>query len=172
MYPNGFNVDSNDARPVQRSSAIRNSFKQTIDVNNPDPVANRLRPLHNPTVTTAQDFCPFETVFETPQDEFTNITPHVQWSERKLAEYIDHFGERPIGAHQELFEQAWNIHLSNQHLSQDDNNEMEEAVSDLDPVVDIQSLLAERGVLVRRMMEIDMIVNKVRQEEMQKHKML
>ena len=163
MYPNGFNVDSNDARPVQRSSAIRNSFKQTIDVNNPDPVANRLRPLHNPSVTTAQDFCPFETVFESPQDEFTNITPLVQWSERKLAEYIDHFGERPIGAHQELFEQAWNIYLSNQHLSQDDNNEMEEDVSD--PVVDIQSLLAERGVLVRRMMEIDMIVNKARQYE-------
>ena len=166
MYPNGFNVDPSETRPVQRNSAIRSSFKQTIDVNNPQPIANRLRPLQNPTITTAQDFCPFETSVEPPTDEFTNVIPLVQWSERKLAGYIDHFGERPVGAHQELFEQAWNIYLSNQHNNAFEEFEEDEAnATEPEPVIDVQALLHERGNLVRRMMEIDMIVNKARQAE-------
>ncbi len=165
MYPNGFNVDSTEARPVQRSSAIRNSFKQTIDVNNPQPVSNRLRPLQSAAVTTVHDFCPFQSVPESSQDNFTNVIPLVQWSERKLAEYIDYFGDRPVGAHKDLFEQAWNIYLANQHRNVEDTNENIDAVPDEEPILDIKSLLIERGNLVRRMMEIDMIVTKAKQEE-------
>jgi len=163
MYPNGFNVDPSEARPIQRSSAIRNSFKQTIDVNNPQPVTNQLRPLHNPGVTSAQDFCPFETAVEPPIDDYRELAPLVQWSERKLADYINYFGERPVGAHQELFEQAWNIYLLTQHQLHETTKDMEEEPY-TEPEVDIQSLLNERGMLVRRMMEIDMIVTKARED--------
>ena len=120
--------------------------------------------MQNPSVTTARDFCPFVTV-EPPVDEFINAAPLVQWSERKLAGYIDHFGERPIGAHQDLFEQAWNIYLSNQHSTLEESENNREDAAAPETVVDIQSLLVERGTLVRRMMEIDMIVAKARQED-------
>ncbi len=160
MYPNGFNVDPDEARPVQRNSAIRSSYRPMIDVNNPQPVTNQLRTTHQTKPTTSKDFCPFDTPVEPQVEDFTDTIPLAQWSERKLAGYVEHFGEQPTGAHRDLFEQAWNIHLSRQHRSLEDN-----APEDSEPEINIQDLLVERGRLVRRMMEIDLIVSRVRAAE-------